>query len=249
MHRVTATSSRFVQLVLLAALTAGGCAYQSRTEPVPPELLMRTYNVRRDQSDAAVTALTAALQGAPKGSRVEQLSDGRVLLVAPAEVHAGVDALVRGLDANKPIRAAELDYWVVLGEPAAAPAGLGNLQEIAAALQGIVASQGPMKFTLLETSRLSSMLDQAASAQGNLVQVRQVVSVVAGVPIADVALELRLDLGGQVYHRNLESRVNLKPGELQLVGQSGYARDTRIAEQGPHSTVFYILRGAVTRGD
>ncbi len=120
MHRVTATSSRFVQLVLLAALTAGGCAYQSRTEPVPPELLMRTYNVRRDQSDAAVTALTAALQGAPKGSRVEQLSDGRVLLVAPAEVHAGVDALVRGLDANKPIRAAELDYWVVLGEPAAA---------------------------------------------------------------------------------------------------------------------------------
>lgn len=249
MPRATATPTRSVPLVLLAALAVSGCAWQSRTDPVGPELLLRTYNVRVDQSDAAVKALVGALQGAPKGSRVEQLPDGRVLLVAPAELHDGVEALVRGLDDAKPIRSAELDYWVVLGEPASAAAGIAGLPEIAAALQEIVAAQGPMKFTLLETSRLSSMLDQSASAQGNLVQVRQVVMVVAGVPVADVTIELRIELAGQVHHRSVESRVNLRPGQLQVLGQSGYAGDTKAADQGPHSTVFYILRGEVMRGD
>lgn len=240
MPNVLRRSVWFAPLILVAALAAG-CAGRGTTPP-PDGEMMRIYYVPDEHFDAAWKALNGAVQEGPPGSRIERLPDGRLFLVAPVAIHERAEALVRELATTPPIRAAELDYWIVLGEPAAAPSEVAGMAEIAPALQSIVAEQGPMKFTLLETSRLSSMLDESASAQGNLVQVRQVVSIVAGLLVAEVSIDLRIEQAGNVQHRNLMSRVNFRPGRPLVLGQSGYTGD-------PRSTVFYVLRGEVMRED
>ena len=248
MSSARAPHPRIVRLALLAGLVAGGCAARGATPPPDGDLLMRTYTVQTGKSDLALKTLSDVVRGGPTGARVEQLPDGRLLLIAPEGVHEGVPVLLDGLGDPPPIRSAELDYWIVLGEPASAASFLNLSPEIAPALQDIVASQGPMKFTLLETSRLSSMLDEAASAQGSRAQVRQVVSIVAGELVADVNIDVRLERGDDVQHRSLQSRVTFEPGRSLLLGQSGFVADPKATSSGPQSTVFYIVRGEVSRG-
>ncbi|MCY1062452.1 hypothetical protein [Nannocystis sp. SCPEA4] len=232
--------------------------------PGPPpassdEPLLRTYAVPPEQARSIEHALASALstgKDTPPLGTVERLPDGRLVVVAPPGIQDGVAALIRDLDTTKapPVRTAEFDYWVVIGEPASATQGLEALPDLAPALQAITEAQGPMKFSLHESMHLSSLLDDRGEADGNLMQARQLVTEVGGRLVADLELSVSSTAKGRnPMHicanecNRLKSRIHLDPGQLLVVGQSG----VDVGEtKGEHvsKSMFYVVRGQVRTG-
>jgi hypothetical protein len=233
--------------------------------PAPPpaadadEPLLRTYAVPPEQSRSLERALASALSSGkdlPPLGTVRPLPDGRLVVVAPPGIQDGVAAMLRDLDPSKapPVRTAEFDYWIVLGEPAEAAQGVDAVLDIAPALQAIADSQGPMKFSLLESMHLSSLIDDDGEADGNRMQARQVVTEVGGRLVADLDLAVSVTGTGRQHLRacmddcnRFKSRVHLDPGQLLVVGQAGVEVPAGKAEHG-RKTMFYIVRGQVRSG-
>ncbi len=219
------------------------------------EAVLRTYNVPPAHSRAVERALASALSAGedlpPRGT-VEQLPNGQLVVVAPPAIQEGVAELVRGLaDVKIPAaRTAGFDYWVVIGEPAPEASGL-DLPDIVPALTAIVREQGPMKFTSLEKISLASASDESADITGSRIAVRQVVTDVGGRLVADVQLEVdtapevdpidRCRSGGCKQFR---TRVNVDPGKLLVVGQTGIT-----GPAGATRSLFYLVRGRTISGE
>ncbi|MBZ5712545.1 hypothetical protein [Nannocystis pusilla] len=228
--------------------------------PAPSDVpLLRTYAVPPEQARSIERALSSALstgKDTPPLGTVERLPDGRLVVVAAPGIQDGVAALIRDLDTTKapPVRTAEFDYWVVVGEPASATQGLEALPDLAPALQAITEAQGPMKFNLHESMHLSSLLDDRAEADGNLMWARQTVTEVGGRLVADLELSVTSKAKGgsnllicRDECNHLKSRIHLDPGQLLVVGQSG----VDVGEtKGEHvsKTLFYVVRGQVRTG-
>ncbi|WP_434427889.1 hypothetical protein [Nannocystis pusilla] len=222
------------------------------------EPLLRTYAVPPEQSRSIEQALASALSSGkdlPPLGTVERLPDGRLVVVAPPGIQDGVAALIAGLDPSKapPVRTAELDYWIVVGEPAQAAEGVDTVPDIAPALQAIVASQGAMRFRVHESMHLSSLVDDRAEADGARMWARQTVSEVSGRLVADLELSVAQskDRGNPKVCaddcNHLKSRVHLDPGQLLVVGQAGLESSDAKAQPGP-KTLFYIVRGQLRTG-
>ena len=223
------------------------------------EPLLRTYAVPPEQSRSIEQALASALstgQDLPPLGTVERLPDGRLVVVAPPGIQDGVAALIAGLDPAKapPVRTAELDYWIVVGEPDQTAEGVDTIPVIAPALQAIVASQGPMRFRLHESMHLSSLVDDRAEADGARMRARQTVSEVGGRLVADLEIAVAQQAKDRGHLRvcaedcnQLKSRVHLDPGQLLVVGQAGLHSSDAKAQPGP-KTLFYIVRGQLRTG-
>lgn len=242
-----------------AAPVAPAAPAVAAPEPVSDEPLLRTYTVPPEQARAIDRALSSALstgKETPPLGTVERLPDGRLLVVAPPGIQDGIAALIRDLDPSKtpPVRTAEFDYWIVLAEPAEAATGVEVVPDIAPALRAITASQGPMAFSLLETMRLSSLLDEGAEADGNRMQARQVVSESDGRLIADLDLSVATGSGDKIHRvlctgdtcKRLKSRIHLEPDQLLVVGQTGVAGEGKAGAV--PKTMFYIVRGRLRTG-
>ncbi|PCC75416.1 hypothetical protein SAMN02745121_03857 [Nannocystis exedens] len=232
------------------------------TAPAPAdsdEPLLRTYTVPPEQARSIEQALASALstgKDLPPLGTVERLPDGRLVVVAPPGIQDGVAALIAGLDPAKapPVRTAEFDYWIVVGEPAQAAEGVDAVPDIAPALQAIVASQGPMRFRLHESMHLSSLIDERAEADGALMQARQTVSEVGGRLVADLNLVVAQQAKDRAHlltcaeHCNqLRSRIHVDPGQLLVVGQASLEASDAKAQHVP-KTMFYIVRGQLRTG-
>jgi hypothetical protein len=272
---------RPIRYLFPLALLAGLSACPSRGAPPPPpiaaapgapvkppgppapaddEPVLRTYAVAPEQSRSLERALSSALstgKETPPLGTVERLPDGRLVVVARRGIHDGVAALIHDLDASKapPVRSAEFDYWVVVAEPAEAAAGVDAVPDIAPALQTIVDSQGPMKFSVLETMRLSSLLDEAGEADGNRMNAHQVVSEVGGRLVADLEIAVAAGPDTKINRllcvgdgcKRLKSRVHLEPDQMLVVGQTGGAAPGGKPEAAP-KTMFYLVRGRLRTG-
>ncbi|WAS99145.1 hypothetical protein [Nannocystis punicea] len=221
--------------------------------------LLRTYTVPPEQARSIEQALASALSSGkdlPPLGTVERLPDGRLVVVAPPGIQDGVAALVAGLDTAKapPVRTAEFDYWIVVGEPAQTAEGVDAVPDIAPALQAIVGAQGPMRFRLHESMHLSSLIDDRAEADGSRMRARQTVSEVGGRLVADLDISVaqqskdrtNLHVCGQDCNQ-LKSRVHLDPGQLLVIGQAGLGSTDAKAPEGS-KTLFYIVRGQLRTG-
>lgn len=244
---------------IAAPAPAAPAAPEAAADVGPGEPQLRTYTVPPEQSRALTRAIRGALamgKETPPLGTVDDLPDGRILVVAPPGIQEGIAALLRDVDVNRapPVRTAEFDYWVVVAEPAAAPEGVDAVPALAPALQAIVDSQGPMRFSLLESMRLSSLLDERAEANGNRMRVsRQQVTEAGGRLVAEFELTASLAAKGRtelfncsVACNQFRTRVHLDPGQLLVVGQAGIE-----AEGKPGSapkTMFYIVRGGLRSG-
>ena len=226
---------------------------------VSDEPLLRTYAVPPGQARSIENALSSALstgKDLPPLGTVERLPDGRLVVVAPPQIQAGIADLIAGLDpANAPpVRTAELDYWILIGEPAAAAEGVDTVPDIAPALQAIVGSQGPMRFRLHEAMHLSSLIDDRAEADGARMHARQLVSEVGGRLVADldIAVAQTAKNRGQLMVcangcLQFKSRVHVEPGQLLVVGQASFDATDAKAPSAPQ-TLFYIIRGQIRSG-
>src|SRR5205085_12243923 len=129
-------------------------------------------------------------------------------------------------------------YWLVIGKKSKdAGAVPADLSEIAPALQAIQKSDGPVSFSSFEKLTLLSQSDESAEQQsGRHTFIRQRATLHEKNVIAD----LKLQNGGQ----QLETRVQIAPGQLLVLGQSGWAG----SGPGPapdDSTLYWIARADV----
>lgn len=216
------------------------------TPPPPNPPVLATYEAPGPIADkvAGVLRLLVAEGENPLG-RVASLPGGRIVVVAPASIQDGVRNFletVRNGPVPPPPAAVRLRYWLVLGRPAAQPAGLERLGEAAPAMEAVMGATGPLDVRLLDRVELISLENKHGMAQGRRSEITQRVARTENGFFADLRIGTRA---------RLDTRVLLEPGKLVVLGQVGYdereaaeifgeAPDAATAAQG--ATLFHVVQ-------
>jgi len=135
-------------------------------------LHIRTYEVPKGAGKHIFTLLRDLHVG-----RVQLAPNNRVIVVASESVQSGIADMLKNFTADdfksELPRSIDVDYWLVLGQPAGKPQT--QLPEIQAALDKVVEAQGPMRFTLIERASVQSSLGDEAETVGAIATFRQVI--------------------------------------------------------------------------
>ena len=238
--------------LLLVTLTVTGLACQVKTggqsasAPEPEELEMVVY----DTPPGAGQQLRGVLQQAfyrneatPPVARATVSPDGRLLVIGPRSVQAGVATLMNSLGKMPAttLPTVEFKYWLVLGQP-----GTGevppDLAEISSALNAVSKAQGGLVFEALESLTLRSVGEEDGEANGRSVNVHQVASVAGGALVARIEID-------PIGPTKLKTRVQLEPGQTMVLGESGFdlkAGHFPGLKPGPDTRkLFYVVRPTV----
>ena len=214
----------------LGALALSGCRLQGQDANKERELQLRSYKVPAGagQQLRAVLSSVLFLEKDKSVGRVSLSPDGQLVVLGPPEVQHGVAQLVRDFPSTqKAPSSVELTYWVLRGKPGGDTKDAPDLGEIAQAVKAI-AGQGVGRLELIERLRLRSLVDERAQIQGSGVEISQTASIVDGRVIAD----LRLHRTQERRANRLETRVQLQPGQLVVLAESGEDANT----------LFYVVR-------
>jgi hypothetical protein len=236
----------FVAGALIAGLGYAGFWRLTSSGPMGP-VEIRSYEVRPEIAANMSSALESALGGirdAPLG-RVGIAPDGRHLLVtATRQVQAGVaDAIAQMADyVPEPAVAVTFEAWLVTaapGEPSSDPA----LAEIEPALAAIRKAKGPARFRLLE--KLSTVgrpggdsSEVGSEIAGMRVKPPSIHRTADGKTVVATDIEIGIYASGGARGSNLDASVQLPPGELMVIGQSGFATK----EQAGTMQLYCIVR-------
>lgn len=205
----------------------------------PDEPVLRTYAVPAGRAEDVAQVLRRALsQGpdTPARGTVNQLDDGRLVVLAPASVHEGIGGLCRELEARGPVPpppVVEISYWLVLARPGGDGVAPTIPETLSPALEEIVRQDGAAEFSLLESTRVSSLAGARGEAKGRHVNVEQVASLADDAIVADI--ELEGDAGSE-----LDTRISLKPGELAVLGHAGRQLDSE-----SEGRLYYVVRAEI----
>jgi hypothetical protein len=217
-------------LGLVLLLLTAGCPKGSSDSGGSEEMEIRSYTVPKglDEKELASKVAASLRKGDDTLGRVTSFGDGTLVVTAPASLQKGVGELMERLARAGPATPAPtltvtIDYWLVLGQPAAGPEGAAagqpdakGLSEVAPALEEIRKAQGPMRFRLLEKQRLTSLVPGDPSRmRGRYAEVDQDVRTLgSGQVLADVRIG--------VESARIATRVKLEPGKLIILGESGF---------------------------
>ncbi len=191
---------------------------------VPSNLVLKSYDVPPHAAQRLRGVLRELLWFGSEGKdanryvgRADVGPDGRLVVLAPEAVHAGVKALVDSVvkSPGKEPDTVRLTYWVVSGVRGEGGQAPDELKEVAAALKEIELNDGPMNFSLVEKLVVSSLSNERGNVDGRDTNVRQFATVTDGSVVADI--DLKRFRSGQ----RLETRVRLKPGALVVLASSG----------------------------
>ena len=205
-------------------------AVASAVDPTTP--IMRTYEAPPGRAEELAGVLQRVLSNAPDLpalGKARAIDGDRVLVVAPAGIHEGVQHLCAQLEqrGNVPARSVAISYWLVYATPAE-QTDVSAAPEIEAALQEIAAAAGPTSFTLFERATLVSMLNSEAKSSGARAEFEQVATAHEGGIVADIDILLN----GK--HGRLETRMSVPPGKTVVIGQNGV--------EGNDARLFYVVR-------
>ncbi len=221
-------------LVLAALLLAAGC------RPSPPAddaLVLRIYEVPKGTARPVLQSMKDAfyLDDTKKNvGRASLTPDGRIAVLAPANMQVGVRDLVEGVEKSppKPEQTIELHYFVVVGTPSASAAPPPDgVTEIQPALDEINRSQGPQKFTLAKRIGLAAMSDEEGRLNGDELEIRQRCS-----QTSDSVYALLTVRYGKTD--KLETRVQLAKDRIVVLGATGQHG----GDSPDGSTLYYIVR-------
>lgn len=246
-----------IALFIACLIAAAACnAPQMPTLPTPPSppsppLVLRSYKAPEGQEERLTATLRELIaRGDDAQGRVVRGPNAQILVAAPESLQGGVASLLQEISsaAQAAPRTIQLRYWLVLGQPAASPAPRGpRLQELAAALDGVVEAEGPMRFTLLEKLTLQSMDGEFARAQGRLLETEHNAAAASEGVLANIDLEVT---GGH----KLQTRVALQPGQTVVLSQSGFDPERARELLGPDApleptpggyVLFYVVQAAL----
>lgn len=237
-------------LLSLAACPDNSRHLEANATPgaVPSNLVLRSYEVPNGGAQQLRGSLKDlfwfggdAKDASKFVGRVDVSPDGRLLVLAPESVQAGVKTLVDNLKAS-PVKApgtVRIDYWVVTGTAGQSGALPAALNEVAAALKEVEHNDGPMNFTLVEKLSVSTLSNERGSVEGRDTRIDQFASVVDGDVVAD------LDIARLAVGQKLRTRVRIKPGVIAALGSAGMA--THDSNATP-ATIYFIVRAAQVDG-
>jgi len=235
-----------ILFAVLAAAALSSCRADNTASAAEPAPLMKTYDVPSGQGPQIRSVINAALdrgENNPRLARVELSPNGKLVVVGPQGIQDGVKELLDQLakePAQPPPPTISFTYWLVVGKKAkdASAPTPPELAEIASALAAIQKADGPVSFSSLEKLSMLSQADEFAEQQsGRSTYVRQRASLQDGKVIAD----LRLQNGPQ----KLETRVQVAPGQLLVLGQSGWAGPKAGANAPDDETLSWVARADV----
>ncbi|MCP3977819.1 MAG: hypothetical protein GY716_00620 [bacterium] len=243
------TTKTILSLAACVALV-GGAAFCGRPNAVPTDsneqVLLRTYEVPMEHRDALRNMLRSVLGS--EENRIGRVSNGpggTLLVVAPAQIQAGIQGiLAKGFEVPPVPGPVKLTYWLLVGRPLASPsegpfkmAGGPVPTRLDPTLARIASAQGPSEFSLLETFELTSMSQERAHASGAFARITQRASRSGSQVVAD--LEIVLD------NNVFKSRVMLESEQVLVLGQSGFAgkRGEAFADVRNEDslTLYYVL--------
>jgi hypothetical protein len=224
----------FLALAVLPNLV--GC--RSATPDDATALVLRTYAVPKGSARSIVAVLDATFwvgEQQKRYGRVAVTPDGRVAVLAPANVQTGIETLVDEVAKHPPTfdGMIELHYFVVVGKPGSSdqpfPPGMSEIQP---AFDEIVRSQGPQTFTVAQHAHLATAAGDFGRVEADKLKVTQKAAQTAEGVDALVTVEMA---GGD----KIESRVLLAPDRIVVLGATGHRSDPPDG-----STLYYVVRVA-----
>jgi hypothetical protein len=211
---------------------------------IPANLVLRSYDVPGDGAPQVRAVLKDVFWIGSDGKdsnrylgRSEVGPNGRLVVMASEGVQEGVKAFIDSLSAQPPKPAAtiETSYWLVLATPGHSAPHPAALSEVASALQQIEHADGPMEFALGEKLSMSQISGESARVIGRDADVRQTISARGD----GVSAEMSIAHHGQKF----ESRVNLKSGQLLVLGSAGST-----AKDEAQRSLYVLMRASIHDG-
>jgi hypothetical protein len=205
-------------------------------------LVLRSFEVDPDLAGELEIILNEALargeNEAPVG-RVSVGPGGRLIVAAPAAVLDAVEVLITDVEAASPPPppVISMTYWVVRGTPAAETSWPERLGEVAQALEGICAAEGTTRFIIEEKVQLRSLSGERANSMAREYRVTQRATERDGRVLVSVTLQNTRRASGSI-----ETRLQLAPGQLLVLGQTGVGGVEASDEQ---ASVYFIVRAGV----
>ncbi len=209
------------------------------TEPTPA-VEMKAYEVPGLGAPELASVLTRVLhrgRDVPAHGKVTAMNEGRVLVVAPPGIHAGIATLCEDLATETPSapKTVEISYWIVYADSAEVT-DTSAVPAVADALTEIARIGRPSRFTLAEQVSMSSLVNTEAKSSGKLARFEQVASVNGDTVVADLEIEFYAQPGRPGVPNRLSTRMTLAAGETVVVGTTGYGGDAQ------HENILYVVR-------
>lgn len=210
-------------------------------------VVMRSYTVQGDHADEVRAALQAALRGTDDDKkylgRVTLAPSGELIVTAPESIHRGVDNLINDVLAHSPgpTPTIKLEAWFVKGTTTTGQSD-ATLAEIQAAMSAITEAQGIHRFQLIEKLTIHIRAGHEGDVQGAYAALRAEPTLRrAGKEQAAIFSKLSLWLNRTGARLNAE--MEMKPGELLVLGQSAYSPDG--APSSDNQMLYYIVRASL----
>jgi hypothetical protein len=208
------------------------------------DMVLEAYAVPVGYSGLMASALTRALfVGDNAVGRVIETPDGQIIVVAPESVQVGVKRLIEQLNAAQPpVRTPtniRIDYWLVHGTRAEAPATTFPAPALAETLAAVQQAEGPMAFELYAHKVLTSLDEEEAriSAAGLFIEQEASWNAAGGTITAEVAIDASGGTG-------MRTDIRLSPGQVVVLGEVA-----DISGDQPYDTLYYIISPTVVGAD
>ena len=218
------------RLLLAAALLFVGCVPPAPQSPVAPApeaddaLELITYDVAPEALPKAQAIVGRLLRsGGDSGpvGRYAEAPGGKLAVLAPADVHAGMKSLLAhvsaGAESAPPVRNLRFTYYVVGGTPATGETGppAAELTALSDTLSAIQGWDGPQWFRLVGHTTLTNLDGEMARSSSSRLSVRQVASIDAATDRIHADIDLSLESAG--HDPSLDTRVQLQPGQTLIL--------------------------------
>jgi hypothetical protein len=206
---------------------------------IPEDLVLRTYEVPNNGAERMRSVLKDLFWFGSDGKdsnkyvgRADVAPDGRLVVLAPENVHEGVKALVSATSnvAPKAPESVLLSYWIVTGAPGKHDGVQPELAEVSLALAEIEKHDGPMNFELTERIQVTSLSGERGKMDGRDTRVQQFGTLFDGHFTGDIRLER--------FGQSVDTRVRMKNDQLLVLGSSGLP--TKNPGDAPRNVYFLV---------
>lgn len=235
-----ATGAATLLIFLVVCWGCGNGDDHSNGEPPP---LLRAYEVTPELAPELTTILNELLwrsEGIPPAGRVRLSPSGQLLVAAPESVHDGIEEIIAKMETapQDPAPMIAITYWIVAGHPTGETTWSPRLREVEQALETVTSAEGSMTFDLIEKVELHSLSGESGSTESRLYRIDQKATARGDRVFSN------LQIKGKYQGGNITSRVNLRPDQFLVLGQSALS-ESPFDKEPVDSTQYFIIRCSV----
>ena len=226
-------------ILFLAACSASLEGSSSADEDV---FVLHTYDVPVGFESRVEEALNRVFyrgENIPSAGRALEGSPGTVIVAAPESAQEDLAAVIERLGKVDPKLATpqniRLTYWMVGGTKASTVDTSALPPDITAAMTEVASAEPPMRYEVAFHESLLGLDGAHAKGAGETWDIGQVASLTPqGSILADIDIEMRGGAGA-------ETRVQLVPGQVLVMGQTAGAGDPHEGIPGLDA-LFFVVR-------